>query len=117
MCWSLSFYVKFQETNERQYARDNFWLQTLTFKQRVDAGSFASLYEVRDLVYSIHNLALMNNMKKRVKELWLERTNTINYMITSMNNQNYDHEYALQMLKEQFGSKNMLSKKSKKFAD
>ena len=92
-------------------------MQTLTFKQRVDAGSFASLYEVRDLVYSIHNLALMNNMKKRVKELWLERTNTINYMITSMNNQNYDHEYAMQMLKEQFGSKSMLSKKSKKFAD
>ena len=59
----------FQGNNERQYARDNFWLQTLSFKQRVDAGSFSSLYEVRDLVYSIHNLALMNDMKKKVKEI------------------------------------------------
>ena len=72
---------------------------------------------MRDLVYSIHNLALMNDMKKKVKDLWLERTNTINYMITSMNNQIYDHEYAMNMLKDYFGSKSMLSKKSKRFAD
>jgi hypothetical protein len=111
------FSACFQGNNERQYAKDNFWLQTLSFKQRVDAGSFASLYEVRDLVYSIHNLALMNDMKKKVKDLWLERTNTVNYMITSMNNQIYDHDYAMSMLKDYFGSKSMLSKKSKKFAD
>ena len=111
------FSACFQGNNERQYARDNFWLQTLSFKQRVDAGSFSSLYEVRDLVYSIHNLALMNDMKKKVKDLWLERTNTINYMITSMNNQIYDHEYTMNMLKDYFGSKSMLSKKSKRFAD
>ena len=84
---------------------------------RGDAGSFSSLYEVRDLVYSIHNLALMNDMKKKVKDLWLERTNTINYIITSMNNQIYDREYAMNMLKDYFGSKSMLSKKSKRFAD
>jgi len=111
------FLLKCQENNEKQYAKDNFWLQTLSFKQRVDAGSFSSLYEVRDLVYSIHNLALMNNMKKKVKDLWLDRTNTINYMITSMNNQVYDHDYAMQMLKDYFGSKSLLSKKSKRFAD
>jgi len=111
------FFACYQGNNERQYAKDNFWLQTLSFKQRVDAGAFASLYEVRDLVYSIHNLALMNDMAKKVKDLWLERTNTVNYMITSMNNQIYDHDYAMSMLKDYFGSKSMLSKKSKRFAD
>ena len=38
---------------ESKYAMDEFWLQKLDFKRKVDASSFTSLHEARALVNNI----------------------------------------------------------------
>ena len=59
---------------ERKYAVDEFWIQKLDFKRRVDACAFSNLHEVRSIINNIFLLVVRNNLgSKQVKE-W-QKTN------------------------------------------
>ena len=46
---------------EHKYALDEFWIQKLDFKRRVDAAAFANLHEVR-AKNNIFLLVVRNNL-------------------------------------------------------
>ena len=55
---------------ERKYAVDEFWIQKLDFKRRVDASTFANLHEVRSIINNIFLLAVRNNLgQKEIAEV------------------------------------------------
>ena len=47
---------------EHKYALDEFWIQKLDFKRRVDAAAFANPHEVRAIVNNIFLLVVRNNL-------------------------------------------------------
>jgi len=57
---------------ESKYALDEFWLQKLDFKRKVDASSFSSLHEARALVNTIFQLVVRNNLGAKELSEWQE---------------------------------------------
>jgi len=94
---------------------DNFWLQSLSWKQKLNALAFNNLFEARDLVNSLYNLALENNMEEKVKAKWVGILKFINYLIENIGNRS--HSLALQQLREKYGGTKGMSKSDKKEAD
>ena len=76
---------------------DNFWLQSLSWKQNLNALAFNNLFEARDLVNSLYNLALENNMDEKVKAKWVGILKFINYLLENIGNRS--HSLALQQLR------------------
>ena len=63
--WPNSLFVpEYQDPEEQRYLVDSFWLQSLSWKQKLNALAFSNLFEARDLVNSLYNLALENNMEE-----------------------------------------------------
>ena len=94
---------------------DNFWLQSLSWKQKLNALAFNNLLEARDLVNSLYNLALENNMEEKVKAKWVGILKFINYLLENIGNRS--HSLALQQLREKYGGTKGMSKSDKKEAD
>ena len=104
-----------QDPEEQRYLVDNFWLQSLSWKQKLNALAFNNLFEARDLVNSLYNLALENNMDEKVKAKWVSILKFINYLLENIGNRS--HALALQQLKEKYGGNKGMSKTDKKEAD
>ena len=77
---TLYLFKFFQDPEEQRYLVDNFWLQSLSWKQKLNALAFNNLFEARDLVNSLYNLALENNMEEKVKAKWVGILKFINYL-------------------------------------
>jgi hypothetical protein len=56
----------------RKYALDEFWIQKLDFKRRIDASRFSNLHEVRDIINNIFLLAVRNNLGQKKVVEWQE---------------------------------------------
>jgi len=97
------------------YARDNYWLCSVNLQQRIDAASFSSLWEMRDGVANLHSISQKSNMETKVQEHWLDLLNFLNLLLQSIGNQS--HSWALQQIRERFGTNCGVSKKNKKLAD
>ena len=108
-------YLKNQDPEEQRYLVDNFWLQSLSWKQKLNALAFNSLFEARDLVNTLYNLALENNMEEKVKARWVSILKFINYLLENIGNRS--HALALQQLREKYGGTKGMSKSDKKEAD
>ena len=104
-----------QDPEEQRYLVDNFWLQSLSWKQKLNALAFSSLFEARDLVNSLYNLALENNMEEKVKAKWFSILKFINYLLENIGNR--PHALALQQLREKYGGTKGMSKSDKRDAD
>ena len=80
---------------------DEFWLQKLDFKRKVDASSFTSLHEARALVNNIFLLVVRINLG--AKELYVRQENLIflEYLVENLGN--HSHGWAMQKLKEELG--------------
>ena len=117
IAWQLpyAFFKFFQDPEEQRYLVDNFWLQSLSWKQKLNALAFNNLFEARDLVNSLYNLALENNMEEKVKAKWVGILKFINYLIENIGNRS--HSLALQQLREKYGGTKGMSKSDKKEAD
>ena len=76
----------YQDPEEQRYLVDNFWLQSLSWKQKLNALAFNNLFEARDLVNSLYNLALENNMEEKVKAKWVGILKFINYLFENIGN-------------------------------
>ena len=94
---------------------DTFWLQCLSFKQRVDSSSFANLIEVRNQVNAIYTLALQNNLGHKEIKKWQLNLNFVQYLLDNLGNNS--HAWAMQKLKEEFGGRRGMSSKRKRLAD
>ena len=100
---------------ERKYAVDEFWIQKLDFKRRVDACAFSNLHEVRSIINNIFLLVVRNNLgSKQVKE-WQENLVFVEYLASNLGNQ--PHSWAMQKLKEVFGGSQGMSSGKKSLAD
>ena len=108
-------FAMLQATMISTYARDNYWLCSVHMQQRIDAASFSSLWEMRDGVANLHNIAQKSNMESKVQEHWLDLLNFLNLLLQSIGNQS--HSWALQQIRERFGTNCGVSKKNKKLAD
>ena len=97
------------------YARDNYWLCSVNLQQRIDAASFSSLWELRDGVANLHGISQRSNMEAKIQEHWLDLLNFLNLVLQSIGNQS--HSWALQQIRERFGTNCGVSKKNKKLAD
>ena len=109
----VSFVV--QGTINHTYARDNYWLSSVSLQQRIDSASFGSLWEMRDCVANLHGIAQRSNMETQVQEHWLDLLNFLNLLLQSIGGQS--HSWALQQIRERFGTNCGVSKKNKKLAD
>ena len=107
--------LKYQDPEEQRYLVDNFWLLSLSWKQKLNALAFTNLFEARDLVNSLYNLALENNMEEKVKAKWVSILKFINYLLENIGNRS--HSLALQQLREKYGGTKGMSKSDKKEAD
>ena len=105
----------FQGVVNTTYARDNYWLCSVNLQQRIDAASFSSLWEMRDCVANLHGIAQKSNMGNQVQEHWLDLLNFLNLLLQSIGGQS--HSWALQQIRERFGTSCGVSKKNKKLAD
>ena len=83
---------------EQKYALDEFWIQKLDFKRRVDASAFANLHEVRSIVNNIFLLVVRNNLGPKEVAEWQENLGFIEYLATNLGSQS--HSWAMQQLKE-----------------
>ena len=104
-----------QGTFHQTYARDNYWLSSVNLQQRIDGASFGSLWEMRDCVANLHGIAQRSNMETQVQEHWLDLLNFLNLLLQSIGGQS--HSWALQQIRERFGTNCGVSKKNKKLAD
>ena len=104
-----------QDPEEQRYLVDNFWLQSLSWKQKLNALAFNNLFEARDLVKSLYNLALENNIEEKVMAKWVSILKFINYLLENIGNTS--HALALQQLREKYGGTKGMSKSGKKEAD
>ena len=86
---------------EQKYALDEFWIQKLDFKRRVDAAAFANLHEVRSIVNNIFLLVVRNNLGPKEVAEWQQNLVFIEYLATNLGSQS--HSWAMQKLKEVFG--------------
>ena len=100
---------------EHKYALDEFWIQKLDFKRRVDAAAFANLHEVRAIVNNIFLLVVRNNLGPKEVAEWQENLVFIEYLATNLGSQS--HSWAMQKLKEVFGGKQGMSSSKKSLAD
>ena len=101
-----------QGTFHQTYARDNYWLSSVNLQQRIDGASFGSLWEMRDCVANLHGIAQRSNMETQVQEHWLDLLNFLNLLLQSIGGQS--HSWALQQIRERFGTNCGVSKKNKK---
>ena len=104
-----------QGTIGQTYARDNYWLSSVSLQQRIDGASFGSLWEMRDCVANLHGIAQRSNMEAQVQEHWLDLLNFLNLVLQNIGGQS--HSWALQQIRERFGTNCGVSKKNKKLAD
>ena len=100
---------------EQKYALDEFWIQKLDFKRRVDAAAFANLHEVRSIVNNIFLLVVRNNLGPKEVAEWQQNLVFIEYLATNLGSQS--HSWAMQKLKEVFGGKQGMSSSMKSLAD
>jgi hypothetical protein len=100
---------------ESKYAMDEFWLQKLDFKRKVDASSFTSLHEARALVNNIFLLVVRNNLGAKELSVWQENLIFLEYLVENLGN--HSHGWAMQKLKEEFGGQRGMSARRKKLAD
>ena len=100
---------------ESKYAMDEFWLQKLDFKRKVDASSFTSLHEARALVNNIFLLVVRNNLGAKELTVWQENLIFLEYLVENLGN--HSHGWAMQKLKEEFGVQRGMSARRKKLAD
>ena len=100
---------------ENKYALDEFWLQKLDFKRKVDASSFTSLHEARALVNNIFLLVVRNNLGAKELTEWQENLIFLEYLVENLGH--HSHSWAMQKLKEEFGGKRGMSARRKKLAD
>ena len=100
---------------EQKYALDEFWIQKLDFKRRVDASAFANLHEVRSIVNNIFLLVVRNNLGPKEVAEWQENLVFIEYLATNLGSQS--HSWAMQKLKEVFGGRQGMSSSKKSLAD
>ena len=99
-----------QGTINHTYARDNYWLSSVSLQQRIDSASFGSLWEMRDCVANLHGIAQRSNMETQVQEHWLDLLNFLNLLLQSIGGQS--HSWALQQIRERFGTNCGVSKKN-----
>ena len=114
----FAFLVKLcsqEQEMESKYALDEFWLQKLDFKRKVDASSFSSLHEARALVNTIFQLVVRNNLGAKELSEWQENLVFMEYLVENLGN--HSHSWAMQKLKEEFGGKRGMSARRKKLAD
>ena len=104
-----------QGTKPSNYARDNYWLCSISLQQRIDAGTFTSLMEMRDAVANLYNIAQRSGLEPEIVEHWLDLLNFLNFLLQNIGNQPQD--WALQQIREKWGTSCGISKKNKKFAD
>ena len=104
-----------QEDNERRYAVDTFWLESIQFKKKIDTLAFANLFEVRETANSLYSLALEYSLGDKVKNEFIEKIKFINYLLENLGHGG--HDIASQRLKDKFGGKKGMSSKNKKEAD
>ena len=100
-----------QGTFHQTYARDNYWLSSVNLQQRIDGASFGSLWEMRDCVANLHGITQCSNMETQVQEHWLDLLNFLNLLLQSIGGQS--HSWALQQIRERFGTNCGVSKKNK----
>ena len=100
---------------EQKYALDEFWIQKLDFKRRVDASAFANLHEVRSIVNNIFLLVVRNNLGSKEVAEWQENLVFIEYLASNLGSQS--HSWAMQKLKEVFGGRQGMSSSKKSLAD
>ena len=111
----VSFLYCLQDDNEKRYATDTFWLESIHFKQKIDRMAFTSLFEVRETANSLYSLALEYNLGDKVKNEFIDKIKFINYLLENLGNDG--HGLALQRLKDKFGGKKGMSSRNKKEAD
>ena len=104
-----------QDDDEKKYAIDTFWLESIHFKQKIDRMAFANLFEVRDMANSLYGLALEYNLGDSVKSEFIDKIKFINYLLENLGHGG--HGIALQRLKDKFGGKKGMSSKNKREAD
>ena len=74
---------------EQKYALDEFWIQKLDFKRRVDAAAFANLHEVRSILNKTKHVQYLfvgckkQSWSKEVAE-WQENLVFIEYLATNL---------------------------------
>ena len=112
-CVCLILFV--QGTTRSTYARDSYWLSSVCLQQRIDQGSFSSIQEMRDEVANLHSIAQRSNMENKVIKHWLDLLNFLNMLLQNIGNQ--PQGWALQQIREKFGTNCGISKKKKKLAD
>ena len=100
---------------EHKYALNEFWVQKLDFKRRVDASAFANLHEVRSIINNIFLLAVRNNLGQKEIAEWQENLVFVEYLASNLGSQS--HSWAMQKLKELFGGKQGMSSGKKSLAD
>ena len=103
--------IPHQDPEEQRYLVDNFWLWSFSWKQKLNALAFSSLFEARDLVNSLYNLALENNMEEKVKAKWFSILKFINYLLENIGNR--PHALALQHQREKYGGTKGMCKVTK----
>ena len=111
----LFFFYCMQQAMEQKYALDEFWIQKLDFKRRVDASAFSNLHEVRSIVNNIFLLVVRNNLGPKEVAEWQENLVFIEYLATNLGSQS--HSWAMQKLKEVFGGRQGMSSSKKSLAD
>ena len=104
-----------QGTATSTYARDSYWLSSVCLQQRIDQGSFHSIQEMRDEVANLHTIAQRIKMENKVIKHWLDLLNFLNVLLQSIGNQ--PQGWALQQIREKFGTNCGISKKKKRLAD
>ena len=70
---------------------------------------------MRDCVANLHGIAQRSNMESQVQEQWLDLLNFLNLVLQNIGGQS--HSWALQQIRERFGTNCGVSKKNKKLAD
>ena len=100
---------------EHKYALNEFWVQKLDFKRRVDASAFANLHEVRSIINNTFLLAVRNNLHQKDIAEWQENLVFVEYLASNLGSQS--HSWAMQKLKELFGGKQGMSSGKKSLAD
>ena len=68
-----------------------------------------------DCVANLHGIAQKSNMEAKVQEHWLDLLNFLNLLLQNIGGQS--HDWALQQIRERFGTNCGVSKKNKKLAD
>ena len=88
---------------EQKYALDEFWIQKLDFKRRVDASAFSNLNEVRSIVNNIFLLVVRNNLGSKEVAEWQEILVFIEHLASNLGSQS--HSWAMQKRKDFFGAR------------